>query len=97
MRVLAYTSSFDAIDENLEMAAPTVSACVEHFCEAVIAVFGEEYTRPPRRDEMLRLLEQNERRGFPGMVGSICIGFEKIALWRLLDSIKEKKKSQQRF
>ncbi|ETP03402.1 hypothetical protein F441_19628 [Phytophthora nicotianae CJ01A1] len=71
LRVLAYSSSFDAIDENLEIAGPTVSQCIDHFCDEVIAVFGDEFLRPPRKEELERLLKQNERRGFPGMVGSI--------------------------
>ncbi|KAG3135675.1 hypothetical protein PI124_g8047 [Phytophthora idaei] len=71
LRVIAYSSSFDSIDENLEIAGPTVSDCIDHFCDAIIAVFGDEFLRPPRREELERLLELNERRGFPGMVGSI--------------------------
>lgn len=71
IRVLAYASSADSIDENLEMSESTINKCVRHFCEAVIAVFGEQYIRPPSSDEIVSLLQENARRGFIGMVGSI--------------------------
>ncbi|KAL6875691.1 hypothetical protein ACP4OV_013204 [Aristida adscensionis] len=41
------------------------------FAEGVIEVFGDEYLRHPRSDELEHLLEINEFRGFPGMLGSI--------------------------
>ncbi|KAE9050532.1 hypothetical protein PR001_g2293 [Phytophthora rubi] len=70
-RVLAYASSFDVIDENWEMSESTVKNCVRHFCEAVIAVFSPEYFRPPTPSSISELLEENAKRGFVGMVGSI--------------------------
>ncbi|KAE9018679.1 hypothetical protein PR003_g17675 [Phytophthora rubi] len=71
LRVLAYASSFDPIDEILEMSETTVKNCVQHFCEAVIAVFSPEYLRPPTPSEVRDVLEENAKRGFVGMVGSI--------------------------
>ncbi|KAE8904668.1 hypothetical protein PF002_g22338 [Phytophthora fragariae] len=71
LRVLAYASSFDSIDENLEMSETTVKNCVQHFCVAVIAVFSPEYLRPPTPSEIRELLEENAKRGFVGMVESI--------------------------
>jgi hypothetical protein len=37
----------------------------------VIEVFGGEYLRSPRVDDVERLLRVGESRGFPGMLGSI--------------------------
>ncbi|KAE9356044.1 hypothetical protein PR003_g2524 [Phytophthora rubi] len=53
------------------MSESTVKNCVRHFCEAVIAVFSPEYFRPPTPSSISELLEENAKRGFVGMVGSI--------------------------
>nr|ABA96813.1 transposon protein, putative, Pong sub-class [Oryza sativa Japonica Group] len=37
----------------------------------VIEKFGDEYLRLPRADELEKILQENEARGFPGMYGSI--------------------------
>ncbi|RAW35882.1 hypothetical protein PC110_g7816 [Phytophthora cactorum] len=81
LRVIAHSSSFDSIDENLEIAGPTVSDCIDHFCDGIIAVFGDEFLRPPRREELERLLELNERRGFPGMAVNrlYALGMEELS------------------
>jgi len=71
LRVLAYASSFDSIDENLEMSETTIRSCVQHFCDAVISIFAAEYLRPPTPSELKGLLIENAKRGFIGMVGSI--------------------------
>lgn len=70
LRVLAYSASADSIDENLEIAATTVSECVQRFCNAVIAVFGPEFLTPPNAEELEQLLNDNGKRGFVGMIGS---------------------------
>lgn len=79
IRVLAYASAADSIDENLEMSDSTVLECVKHFCQAIIVRFGGEYLRPPNPTELEGLLTQNAQRGFVGMLGSIdCMHWE----WR---------------
>ena len=45
--------------------------CLGKFAEGVISCFGGEYLRPPRSDELEKILQENESRGFPGMIGSI--------------------------
>ncbi|XP_018459674.1 protein ALP1-like [Raphanus sativus] len=77
IRVLAYGSALDAVDEYIRLAASTARLCVENFVEAIIDLFGDQYLRRPTQDDLQRLLHQGEIRGFPGMIGSIdCMHWE---------------------
>nr|XP_034594641.1 uncharacterized protein LOC117856369 [Setaria viridis] len=71
IRMLAYGSPADQLDEVLKIAASTSLLCLEKFTQGVIECFGVEYMRPPRSDELEKILQDNESRGFPGMIGSI--------------------------
>ncbi|XP_044407151.1 uncharacterized protein [Triticum aestivum] len=71
IRMLAYGTSADQLDEVLSIGASTSLECLGYFAKGVIAKFGEEYLRPPSVDELERLLQIGESRGFPGMIGSI--------------------------
>ncbi|XP_013695575.2 putative nuclease HARBI1 isoform X1 [Brassica napus] len=77
IRVLAYGSAADVVDEYLRLGETTTRLCVEHFVEAIINLFGDEYLRRPTPADLERLLHIGERRGFPGMIGSIdCMHWE---------------------
>jgi hypothetical protein len=77
MRMLAYGSIADALDDGYAMAESTVLECVKEFASTVISVFEEDYLRPPNQAEFNRILMENEARGFPGMIGSIdCMHWE---------------------
>uniref|UniRef100_A0A0D3AUS5 DDE Tnp4 domain-containing protein n=1 Tax=Brassica oleracea var. oleracea TaxID=109376 RepID=A0A0D3AUS5_BRAOL len=71
IRVLAYGSTSDMVDEYLRLGETTARLCVEHFVEGIIKIFGDEYLRRPTPADLQRLLDVGERRGFPGMIGSI--------------------------
>jgi len=71
MRILAYGLPLDAVDEYVQIGTSTAREALNHFCSAVIAAFGEEYLRSPTPVDVARLLQEGERRGFPGMLGSI--------------------------
>ena len=71
IRQLAYGGSADQLDEYLKMGESTSVECLKKFVQGVIAVYGEEYLRRPTVQDVERLLEIGERRGFPGMIGSI--------------------------
>jgi len=47
----------------------------------VVDVFGEQYLRPPTVEDTARLLEMNNKRGWPGMLDAltVCIGGGRIA------------------
>ncbi|XP_048493287.1 uncharacterized protein LOC125493807 [Beta vulgaris subsp. vulgaris] len=71
IRILAYGSSSDAVDEYLKIASSTARECLLHFSEGVVARFGHEYLRKANANDIERLLHEDERRGFPGIMGSI--------------------------
>ena len=77
IRVLAYGSAADAVDEYLRLGAATARLCVEQFVEGIIYCFGDEYLRRPTLADLQRLLYIGEQRGFPGMIGNIdCMHWE---------------------
>ena len=71
MRMLAYGTCADMWDENLRIAETTIIECLNKFCEGVIAIFAKKYLRRPNNDDIHRLLQVGEARGFPGMLGSL--------------------------
>ncbi|XP_009107586.3 uncharacterized protein LOC103833242 [Brassica rapa] len=77
IRVLAYGTAADAVDEYLRLGETTTRSCVEYFVEGIIYLFGEEYLRRPTPADLQRLLDIGEYLGFPGMIGSIdCMHWE---------------------
>jgi len=77
IRLLAYGTAADSVDEYLRLADTTAHSCLHHFTDAVIQLFGNEYLRRPTKADLQRLLYIGEQRGFPGMVGSIdCMHWE---------------------
>ncbi|XP_057789832.1 uncharacterized protein LOC131006678 [Salvia miltiorrhiza] len=77
MRVLAYGTSSDVVDEYLRMSSSATREALVHFVEGVISCFGDTYLRRPNEQDLTRLLYVGEQRGFPGMIGSIdCMHWE---------------------
>ncbi|XP_074293680.1 uncharacterized protein LOC141620807 [Silene latifolia] len=71
IRVLAYGSACDAVDEYLRMSTAQTSKYITKFVDSVITQFGNQYLRRPNGQDVARLLHVGEERGFPGMMGSI--------------------------
>ena len=71
IRILAYGSAADSVYHYLHLAGSTAFLCLERFCIGVIACFVEEYLRSPTTEVLRKILFRSERRGFPGMLGSI--------------------------
>ncbi|XP_024012910.1 uncharacterized protein LOC112087132 [Eutrema salsugineum] len=77
IRLLAYGTAADSVDEYLRIGATTARNCLENFVDAIINLFGDEYLRRPTPEDLQRLLDYGEYREFPGMVGSIdCMHWE---------------------
>jgi hypothetical protein len=77
IRMLAYGSSVDQIDDNIRIGESTTIECLEHFVKGVNEIYEAEYLRRPNNDDIQRLLQMGEARGFPGMLGSIdCMHWE---------------------
>ncbi|XP_033145261.1 uncharacterized protein LOC117133357 [Brassica rapa] len=71
IRMLAYGQSGDTYDEYLRLGESTALLCLEHFTNGIVQLFGVEYLRTPTPEDLQRLLDIGEKRGFPGMIGSI--------------------------
>ena len=71
MRMLAYGISADAVDDYVRIGETTAIECLKKFVSDVITIFGGEYLRKPNSNDVQRLLQMGEARGFPGMMGSI--------------------------
>jgi hypothetical protein len=71
MRVIAYGIPADYTDEYLRIGEDTTSESVRRFARMIIKLFGPTYLRAPNEDDTKRLMEINEKRGWPGMLGSL--------------------------
>ncbi|XP_021763654.1 uncharacterized protein LOC110728288 [Chenopodium quinoa] len=71
MRMLAYGTTTDAVDEYHKIVASIARDCLQHFVEGVISKFGQEYLRRATPANEERLLRESNVRGFLGMLGSI--------------------------
>ena len=62
---------------TFEWVKSIARSCLQHFVDGIISLYGDTYLRRPTAEDMQRLLQYAERRGFPGMVGSIdCMHWE---------------------
>jgi hypothetical protein len=71
VRVLAYGSSADAIDDYVHIGEDTILEAIRRFTLAVMEIFREEYLRAHNDDNTERLLGESQERGWSGMLGSI--------------------------
>jgi len=70
-RMLAYGVPADYVDEYVRIGETTAIESLQRFVSAVVNIFSNEYLRSPNSNDVARLLEVGETRGFPGMLGSI--------------------------
>ncbi|XP_033140542.1 putative nuclease HARBI1 [Brassica rapa] len=70
-RMLAYGLSADATDEYVKIGESTAIESMKRFCRAIINIFSEKYLRSPTSSDIARLFYIGEKRGFPGMLGSL--------------------------
>nr|XP_043630553.1 uncharacterized protein LOC122601884 [Erigeron canadensis] len=80
VRQLATGNAPDENDEYLCMSARTSRETLDHFCDAIIKLYGREYLRRPTQYDVARIFEAHEaKHHIPGMLGSIdCTHIE----WR---------------
>jgi hypothetical protein len=71
IRMLAYGGAADANNEYLRISESTSLESLSRFCSAIIKIYGEEYLQSPIAKDVKRTLTINEKRGFPGMLGSL--------------------------
>lgn len=73
LRMLAYGTPADSIDEYVKIGKSTAIESLKKFCRGVVDIFKSEYLRSPNAADIARLLRVAEDRGFPGMLGSLDI------------------------
>ncbi|XP_021829726.1 uncharacterized protein LOC110769969 [Prunus avium] len=71
LRMLAYGASVEQVDEIARMGKSTILECLVRFCDAVENLYKNEYLRKPTAKDLRRLVQKDEARGVPGMIGSI--------------------------
>jgi hypothetical protein len=71
LRLLAYGTSGDAVDEYCRLSESTAMEAMRRFVLAIKACFEARYLRQPTREDIVRQMDINERRGFSGMFASI--------------------------
>jgi len=71
LRMLTYGVSADAMDEYVRIGESTAIESLRRFVAAVVQIFEADYLRHPNEADIARLLAVNEKRDFPGMLGSI--------------------------
>ena len=97
IRMLVYGSAADTVDEYLRLGETTAHSCLHNFTDGIIHLFGGDYLRRPTPEDLQRLLDIGENRGFPGMVGSIdCMHWEwKIVRPLVKDNTHEDQENRQ--
>ena len=76
LRMLACGVTGDFMDEYIRIGETTAMESLKKFTETLVNVFSGEYLRSPNANDIFRLLNVAEQRGFPGMLGTLtaCTG-----------------------
>ena len=59
------------MDEYVRIGESTIIESLKKFVKTVVDIFSKEYLRSSNNKDIARILADGERRGFPGMLGSI--------------------------
>jgi hypothetical protein len=71
LRLLAYGTSGNAVDEYCRLSESTAMEAMRRFVLAIRTCFESRYLKQPTREDIVRQMDINEKRGFPGMFASI--------------------------
>ncbi|KAM1175120.1 hypothetical protein ACFX13_028226 [Malus domestica] len=71
LRMMAYGSPANSMDETHGMSESTCLDTLEEFCDTIVQVYKDEYLRKPNQEDLNQLIHKAEDRGFPGMIGSL--------------------------
>lgn len=71
LRLLAYGNSADSVDEYIKVGESTLLEILRKFCKGIISLYENRYLRSPDEHDVKKLMDENAKRGFPGMLGSI--------------------------
>ena len=67
MRMLAYEVSANVVHDYVRISESTAVECLKRFVTNVIVIFEGEYLRKSNSNDIHRLLEMGEARGFQGI------------------------------
>ncbi|GKC56569.1 ALP1-like protein isoform X1 [Tanacetum coccineum] len=78
IRQLAYCVHADFLDEYIQISESTSRTSLDHFCQAVMKIYGPEFLRKPTVTDIEKLYRHHEEKhGFSGMLGSLdCTDWE---------------------
>nr|XP_028965126.1 uncharacterized protein LOC114827469 [Malus domestica] len=69
--------SVNSTNEYCRLAESIAIENLKCLCQAIQAIYGATYLRKPTREDLKRLLRKADKRGFPGMIGSLdCMHWE---------------------
>jgi hypothetical protein len=71
VHMLAYGGPADRLDEYIHMGQSTILECVNKFTRTMVQKYGDIYLREPNVEDIARLIEVAEQRGFSGVLDSI--------------------------
>ncbi|XP_068314895.1 uncharacterized protein [Pyrus communis] len=71
LRMMAYGSPADLMDETQGMSESTCLDTFAEFCNVIVQLYKKEYLREPNQEDLDWLIRKAEDRGFPGMIGSL--------------------------
>ncbi|GKC29419.1 hypothetical protein Tco_1036713 [Tanacetum coccineum] len=72
IRQLAYGVNTSFLDEYMQISERSSRKALDHFCQAVMEIYGPEYLRKPTVTNIEKLYRHHEEKhGFPGMLGSL--------------------------
>ena len=66
LKMLAEDRAADSVDDQYSCSESTAMKAMKRLCETVVQLFGGEYLRSPTEADLRRILEHNQRRGWPG-------------------------------
>ncbi|GJU63171.1 serine/threonine-protein kinase STY17-like protein [Tanacetum coccineum] len=69
---LAYGVHAEFLDEYMQISEKTSCTALDHFCQAIMHIYGPEFLRKPTVADVEKLyLHHEEKHRFPGMLGSL--------------------------
>ncbi|GKD97508.1 ALP1-like protein [Tanacetum coccineum] len=72
IRQLAYGVNASFLEEYMQISERSSRKALDHFCQAVLEIYGPEYLRKPTVTDVEKLYRHHEEKhGFPRMVGSL--------------------------
>nr|GEV16855.1 hypothetical protein [Tanacetum cinerariifolium] len=86
IRQLAYDVHADFLDKYMQISERTSRTALDHFCQAVMHIYGPEFLRKPMVTDIEKLYRHHEEKhGFPRMFRSLdCTDWECCCVIRLM-------------